>query len=100
MAELTKKERSEAAKKAAKTRAENKERGDKPEILDDLHTQADDMASMGQFVEVTKGPHKGRYGVVIEDAAGENVVIRTRDESSDRLLVPYEALRPAEAGKR
>jgi hypothetical protein len=97
--------RSEAAKKAARTKAKKAkpvEKGDAPpKPFDDLHTARDDQATPGHFVEVVSGPQKGRYGVLIgQDQYSDNVIVRTRDADSERILVKYGDLEPSEAGKR
>lgn len=105
MATKAAQKRSEASKKAAATRKKNeakREKGDAPpKPFDDLHTQEDSQAVPGHFVEVTAGEHKGRYGVLVDtDQYSDNVVVRTRDSSNERLLVAYKDLKPAEAGRR
>ena len=98
MAQKTKeqKARSEAAKKGAKTRAENAEKADQvpSDPLDDSE------AKVGGFVDVVDGEHQGRYGVLIEAPDKDHCIVRTRDAATERLVVSYDQLRPAEAGKR
>lgn len=72
----------------------------KPDSLRDIDTPADYQAQLGHFAEVASGEHQGRYGVVVQDAGGENVVLQTRDTRSERLVVAYKDLRPAKAGRR
>lgn len=93
----TKAKRSAAAKKGAETK---KNKGDVPKPFDDLNTAEDSQAVPGHFVEVISGDHKGRYGVLIEEADKDNVIIRTRDENSERLVVKYADLEPSRSGKR
>lgn len=88
------------AKKSTGAAKTAKEKVKKPDVLDDLHTQEYDHATPGHFVDVVSGPHEGRYGVLVENAEGENVVVRTRDASSERILVKYGDLRPAPPGGR
>ena len=117
MAKLTKKQRSEASKKAAATRkaqAAKEEAPADPRVTaapnpvppSSNDRRADDQAIIGHFVEVTGGKEKGAYGVAIEvtdaDKNGEPelVVVRTRDNDSRRIEVKYEDLVPASSGRR
>ena len=79
-------------KRAAKTKV--------PAPFDDLHTQADDQAVPNQFVEITEGPHKGTYGVLVGQASETDVIVRSRDADSARIVVPYKSVKPSEPGKR
>ncbi len=67
----------------------------------------DSDASVGHFVDVVEGEHKGRYGVLIDFADYDRktgfpnkAIVRTRDKDTARIVVDYESLRPAEAGGR
>lgn len=72
----------------------------KPDPLDDTNTQEDGQAVVGHFVKVIAGDHEGRYGVLIGDAAGDTVIVRTRDDDSARIVVKYTDLAPALSGER
>jgi len=53
------------------------------------------------FVEVTKGEHKGRYGVahnLVEE--GKWAIVMTRDNDSENIHVEVKNLKPAQAGRR
>ena len=88
------KKRSDAAKKAAKTRAENAEADEQVPV----DPTDDSMAVVGGFVRVVKGEHEGRYGVLIAAPSKHNCIVRTRDAATERLVVDYSELEPAEAG--
>ena len=60
----------------------------------------DTQAVVGGFVDIVEGENKGRYGVLIEAPDQDHCIVRTRDAASERLVVKYDELRPAEAGKR
>lgn len=60
----------------------------------------DTMAREGGFVQIVSGEHEGRYGVLISAPSVDNCVVRTRDDDSERLVVAYKDLRPADAGGR
>ena len=62
--------------------------------------QEDSEAKVGAFVDIVDGEHKGRYGVLEEAPDQDHCIVRTRDAASERLVVKYDELRPAEAGKR
>lgn len=54
---------------------------------------------LGAFVEVTEGEHQGTYGVFL-GLEGDTAIIRARDETGQRLTVPFALLRASRAGKR
>ncbi len=64
------------------------------------------VPDIGGFATVTKGEHRNRYGVIEEvvssdkDGYPEKVVFRTRDDDSARLVVKFDDLEHAEAGRR
>jgi ribosomal protein S4E len=66
----------------------------------------DDNARIGQFVYVAKGKHEGRYGVletvVTQDSDNwpETVVVVSRDDNAERIVVDYSDLLPADSGVR
>jgi hypothetical protein len=94
----TKKEtkKAEAKPKEAKPKkAEKKAPGPIPEP-----PLADDQAVVGAFVEVVKGDHKGRYGLLMEAHSLDTAIVRTRDSASERIVTKYTDLIPAEAGRR
>lgn len=88
--------------------------------IDQANARSGGDALMGHFVRVdlnAKGvqkayadaglkDHRGDYGVFLEpvsvDSNGrpENVVVRLRDETQGRIVVPYDSLRRAEPGGR
>jgi hypothetical protein len=61
--------------------------------------RADSEPILGQFVEVTKGEHEGDYGVFLE-LQGTDAVLRLRDETGQRVVVPVTSLKASRAGKR
>lgn len=60
----------------------------------------------GHFVRVCDGDNAGRYGVYEENATVDDtgypltVILTTRDDRHERLVVPFDDLEPAEAGAR
>jgi hypothetical protein len=68
--------------------------------------RGDDDAITGRFCTVVSGEHQGRYGVLQNTATltangwPELVVVRTRDAEDENLVVRYEDIRPAQAGRR
>lgn len=62
-------------------------------------TRADGEPILGGFVEVTKGEHEGDYGVFLE-LQGTDAVLRLRDETGQRVVVPVTSLKASRAGKR
>lgn len=88
-----------ATKKKSAPSKPKKDEG-RPEPFDDLHTQQDDQAVPGHFAEAVSGPHKGRYGVILDATGTDEVILRTRDASAEHLTVKYADLRPAESGWR
>lgn len=62
-------------------------------------TRGDGEPVLGQFVEVTKGEHEGGYGVFLE-LQGTDAVLRLRDETGQRVVVPVTSLKASRAGKR
>ena len=60
----------------------------------------DTQAVEGGFVNVVAGKHKGRYGVLISAPSFDSCVVRTRDDASERLVLSYDELEPAEPGGR
>lgn len=71
--------------------------GPVPAGLNDI--REDGAPVIGGFVEVTKGEHEGTYGVFLE-LHGDEAVLRARDDTGQRLSVPYDALVASRAGKR
>ncbi len=78
-----------------------------PVHVDSTTARSDDDARVGQFARVVSGKHQGRYGVfdtVAEyndkDGYPKTVILVTRDEHAERLVVNYSDLRPAEPGGR
>lgn len=64
-------------------------------------TEEPRLVRENDFVEVTKGEHKGRYGVAhnfVED--GEWAIVMTRDNDSENIHVKVADLKPAQAGRR
>jgi hypothetical protein len=62
-------------------------------------TRADDQPVIGQFVEVTKGEHKGFFGVFLE-AEGNDAVVRNRSDAGVRIVVPLADLAPSSPNRR
>jgi hypothetical protein len=67
--------------------------------------RTDDDVLSGEFCRVVHGPHTGRYGVFAEVAEVDNgwpslVVVKTRDDQDEPILVPYGFIRPDVPGKR
>lgn len=55
----------------------------------------------GEFVEVTKGEHKGRYGAYHATTAdGKWATVMTRDNDSENIQAEVKHLKPAQAGRR
>lgn len=77
-----------------------------PVILTNATAREDDVPLQGHFVEVVSGEHEGRYGVFESvgstTAAGypTTIVVVTRDDDSERLVLRIEDCRPAVAGGR
>jgi hypothetical protein len=78
--------------------ATKKKKESVPEIPVDSRDDSD--ARIGGFVEVVSGEHEGRYGVLISAPGFHSCVVRTRDANSERLVVSYDQLIPADAGRR
>jgi hypothetical protein len=63
-------------------------------------------ALTGKFCRAVSGEHAGRYGVylqtssVTKDGSPDDVIVRTRDEHDELLVVKYADLVHAEAGGR
>lgn len=63
-------------------------------------------ALQGHFVKVTSGEHAGRYGVfdavasVTDRGLPETIIVITRDDRNERLVVGYDECERAEAGLR
>jgi hypothetical protein len=74
----------------------------------DQFSQRDDSDPIqGHFVDVIAGEHEGRYGTFEEVATADpetgvpsTIVVRTRDDQHERLVVEYEDAVPARAGGR
>lgn len=68
--------------------------------------RTDDDAILNQFVTIVEGPYAGRYAVYQqtltsgEDGYPETVLVRTRDDRDESLVVDYSHLRPAAPGGR
>lgn len=60
----------------------------------------DETPTLGNFLEVVKGPHDGRYGIYLSDGDPPNIVVRTRDDNDECLLVDINDTRPTTAGRR
>jgi hypothetical protein len=78
-----------------------------PVHVDSTTARSDKDALVGQFARVESGKHQGRYGVfdtVAEydkkDGYPKTVILVTRDEHAERLVVNYSDLRPALPGGR
>lgn len=55
----------------------------------------------GEFVEVTEGEHKGRYGAWHATTAdGKWATIMTRDNNSENIQAEVGNLKPSRAGHR
>lgn len=74
--------------------------------ITNVTSTSDADALHGHFCRVVSGEHEGRYGVLEQtaeaDAKGrpKTVVVRTRDEHDERIVVNYSDLRPAQPGGR
>ena len=74
--------------------------------VDSTTARSDSDARVGAFVNVVKGKHKGRYGVLEtvvtlgKDGYPDAVIVVSRDEHADRIVASYDDLVPAEAGER
>lgn len=78
-----------------------------PVHVDSTTARSDNDALAGHFAKVVSGKHQGRYGVFDtvaeyndQDGYPKRVILVTRDEHAERLVVNYSDLRPAEAGFR
>ncbi len=60
----------------------------------------DETTTIGNFLEVVSGPHAGRYGIYLSDGDPGQIVVRTRDDNDDNLLVNLTDTRPTRAGRR
>ena len=97
----------ESTKQRTPTPAEARgvEKGD-PVHVDSTTARSDEDARVGQFAKVVSGKHQGRYGVfdhVSEyktNGYPKKIVIFTRDEHNEPIVVDYKDARPAEAGFR
>lgn len=90
-------------------------------FVDQASRRSGDDAMEGHFVRIdlnfdgvsdayeqaNLGEHRGDYGVYLEPVSlhpetgiPEFALVRLRDETNARITVPYEALRPAQAGSR
>ena len=83
---------------AAKAKAKPKAAKAAPAVAEPALTP-DEEAHVGFFARVVAGPHDGRYGVV-RSRSGGVVVLSTRDDNDENLLVDFEHLRPDRAGRR
>lgn len=75
------------------------------DVIDNSTRRNDDDAVQGSFVDVVAGEHEGRRGsfehvVTYNDKDGypETVLIRSRDQRSEPLVVNYKDVRPASGG--
>lgn len=63
-------------------------------------------ALQGHFANVVDGEHKGRYGVYDDNAELDDngrpvtIIIETRDDATERIVVKYEDAKLARAGGR
>jgi hypothetical protein len=74
--------------------------------IDSTNARDDLDARVGHFVQAVNGEHQGRYGVldsvatVGTDGYPSSVVVVTRDDENEYIVVDYADLVPAEAGER
>lgn len=74
--------------------------------IDSTNARDDADARVGHFVQAVDGKHKGLYGVldsivtVGADGFPSTVIVTTRDDEAQRVIVDYADLVPAEAGER
>lgn len=74
--------------------------------IDSTNARDDLDARVGHFVQAVDGEHQGRYGVldsvatVGKDGFPSTVVVVTRDDENEYIIVNYGDLVPAEAGER
>ncbi len=74
-----------------------------PVTVDNFTRRSDDDAIHGSWVDVISGPHAGRFGAYVEDAAHDPlsgypvvIVVRSRDALNELLHVNYADVRPSE----
>jgi hypothetical protein len=123
----TKKSSNKSRKTATKSKAKSQSRSKKTEVtpadalglrpsrdgkvqpvhVDATTARSDDDALVGQFAKVVSGKHQGRYGVFDtvaefdkQDGYPKTVILVTRDEHAERIVVNYSDLRPSLAGGR
>lgn len=92
---------------AAKKKEKKAKKAAKAVTHIDSTTARDDAdARVGHFVQAISGEHKGRYGVldsvatVGSDGYPSTVIVVTRDDDAEHIVVDYGDLVPAEAGER
>lgn len=95
-----KKTKEEAPKETAQVRRPE------PEVTN-ATVRSDGDVLHGHFCRVIAGEHEGRYGVLEQTASFDEktqrpltVIVRTRDEHDERIVVSYSNLTPAEPGGR
>lgn len=71
-----------------------------PAPWNDLSHQADELIAPNAWVEVTKGDHKGKYGVAVGRTATGDAIVRTRDENNELLVVDFDSLANSSEGRR
>jgi sRNA-binding protein len=85
-----------AAEKGEKEAAKVK----KPQPLTDQNAPIGGLY-VGTHAKVVSGEHEGKHGAIIEDLPNDSdVILRTRDDNSERIVVAYNDLRPDTAGQR
>lgn len=73
---------------------------------DVMRRRTDDDVLTGGFATLIRGPYQGRTVVLQQtvtrgpDGYPDQVIVKTRDDRDEPLLVHYENLRPATAGGR
>ncbi len=71
-----------------------------------LAPRDDNDVIFGHFCRVTEGEHEGLYGVYEDNATlgddgyPETVLVRTRDDDSRLITVPYSSIARDRAGRR
>jgi hypothetical protein len=72
-----------------------------PVVVDGHSRRSGEHPTLGSFVNVVDGEHKGRYGAYVDTSQRDStgyptvVFVRTRDADNLLLEVPYEHVRPS-----
>jgi hypothetical protein len=89
-----------AEEKAAEKADKELAKVEKPQPLTDQSTTIPGVYP-GSRVKIVSGDYEGKVGAITDDLPGtDNVLVRTRDDDSARLVVEFTDLRPDDAGQR